>query len=349
MVKTIIRSGLFIAGFVAGLIFLEAYFQLIEFQMPYFELSAKQGKKMLPSKRIVYFGEGFYMGATNQYGYLGTAYPQKKDPKKIRIAMIGDSYVEGFQLFDKYHFARIAEQKLNAGLPSPKYEILNFGVGNYDFNDMMVAYMNYVKSFNPDVLVFLVKYDDFMSAKNFIPSPVLKSYKDSVIIDYSFTNSKMFKVYKKLSWAFDNSALVYALNNAFKISKRKDEFNGILFDKFYTSFRKTGTQPQSMDASFEAEDRLTRSFVWIKDKPCIFIFRSDIPKGFTEKANKMNIDIYNVDQALKKEFVPKGIEYDYWDVTREHGHWNYLAQDFVGNYIYKIILSEKQKIEQSKK
>ncbi|MGY4539603.1 hypothetical protein ACVW0P_004038 [Mucilaginibacter sp. UYNi724] len=349
MIKTILRSGLFIAGLIAGLIFLETYFQLIEFQMPYFELSPIQGKKMLPSKRIVYFGEGFYMGTTNQYGYLGTPYPKKKDPKKIRIAMIGDSYVEGFQLFDKYHFARIAERKLNLGLPSPKYEVLNFGVGNYDFNDMMIAYMNYVKEFNPDVLVFLVKYDDFMSSNNFVPSPVIKPFKDSVIIDYSFTKSKIYKVYKKLSFAFDNSALVYAANNAYKISKRKDEIDGILFDKFYTSFRKPGAPPEGMSPSFEAEERFIRSFAWVKDKRCIFLFRSDIPKGLTEKANKMNIDVYNVDQALKKEFTPKGIEYDYWDVTREHGHWNYVAQDFVGDYIYKIILSERQKIEQSKR
>ncbi|RYY69478.1 MAG: SGNH/GDSL hydrolase family protein [Chitinophagaceae bacterium] len=205
----------FILSCIASLLLLEGYFQITEFQLPYFELSSTVGKKMLPSKRITHFSEGFYLGGTNQYGYLGTGYPIEKTPGKVRVAIIGDSYVEGLHVSDKEHFTRIAETILNKSLTSPKYEVLNFGVGNYNYNDMIISYMNYIRQFKPDIIVFLLEKGDFEFRPNFMPSPSLKLEKDSVVIDYSFTKTPVFKTYQKFAWAFENSALVSAANNAF--------------------------------------------------------------------------------------------------------------------------------------
>ena len=101
------RLGLFTVGAIIGLLLLELFYQLVEIQLPYHELSEQIGKKMIPNKRINYFKEGFYIGKSNEYGYLGNSYPPSRTNKSIRIALLGDSFTEGFHVFEDHHFGLI--------------------------------------------------------------------------------------------------------------------------------------------------------------------------------------------------------------------------------------------------
>ena len=42
--------------------------------------------------------------------------------------------------FEDHHFGRILEKKLNEDKGDQGYEVLNFGVGNYDYSDLVVQY-----------------------------------------------------------------------------------------------------------------------------------------------------------------------------------------------------------------
>ncbi len=181
------KTGLFIIGAIIGLLLLEIYYQLVEIQLPYHELNERIGKKILPDKRINYFKEGFYLGASNEYGYLGHPYPPERKNNNIRIALLGDSFTEGFHVFEDQHFGHILENMLNQYEQGPDYEVMNFGVGNYNYNDMIIQYKNFVMDFDPDILVFVIHEQDFLFRDDyFIPCPALKMSNDSLVIDYSF-------------------------------------------------------------------------------------------------------------------------------------------------------------------
>ena len=87
------------------------------------------GRVLRPNTNIILVNEGFFMGRVNRGGYLGPYYPEEKPSQTVRIALIGDSFVAGLQLFGRYHFRTIMEQSLKDSL-SDSVQVLNFAGSN---------------------------------------------------------------------------------------------------------------------------------------------------------------------------------------------------------------------------
>lgn len=90
---------------------------------------------------------------TNEYG-------MKSDPVgsgKPRIALLGDSFVEGFGNDNATTVQRYLATELGSS-----YEILNFGVsGNFTTIDELVIYDDFVRFFHPKIAVlFFLNYND---------------------------------------------------------------------------------------------------------------------------------------------------------------------------------------------
>lgn len=324
------RIGLYTLGAIIGLLLLELFYQLVEIQLPYHELSEQVGKKMIPNKRINYFKEGFYLGESNEYGYLGNSYPPSRSSKSIRIALLGDSFAEGFHIFEDFHFGRILEKRLNQDEPGPNYEVMNFGVGNYNYNDMIIQYKNFIMDFDPDILVFIIHEEDFLFRDDFfIPSPALRMRDDSLYIDYSFTSSRTYRIYRNISFLMENSCVFKALNSSVKMSKR-EACKQVLFDKFY--------RPKlEVPKKIVLDTRVFKSFEWINEKKVFFVFKEKLPEEISRQFDPYGVVSTSVEPALVSELGNKGIKYRYWDVTNTWGHWNHAAQAVVGDYLYKLI------------
>ena len=335
MKGVITNTGFYIIGAIIGFLLLELFYQVVEIQLPYHELNPRIGKKMIPSRRINYFKEGFYLGASNKYGYLGNPYPPARDKKKTRIALLGDSFAEGFHIFEEHHFGRILEDKLNQGADGQGYEVLNFGVGNYNYNDMLIQYKNFIGDFDPDILVFIIHEQDFRFRDDFfIPSPCLKLKEDSLVIDYSFTNGPTYRIYKSLSFFMERSCVFKALNSSVKMSKR-DACKQVLFAKFYRP--KIEIEPEVV-----LDARVFKSFGWLMDKQVFFVFKETLPVDITRKFEPYGINCTSVEPDLMSELGEKGINYRFWDVTNTWGHWNHAAQKVVGDYLYRLILEYEE-------
>ena len=90
---------------------------------------------------------------TNEYG-------MKSDPVRPgtrRVALLGDSFVEGFGLDNE----RTAAHRLEE-LVGPPYQVLNFGVSGYFSTiDETALFDNFAKFFSPEItLLFFVAYND---------------------------------------------------------------------------------------------------------------------------------------------------------------------------------------------
>ena len=342
MRRVLSNIGIYAIGAILGIMLMELFYQVVEIQLPYHELNERVGKKMIPSRRINYFKEGFYLGASNKYGYLGNSYPPARNNNNIRIALLGDSYTEGFHVFEDQHFGRILENKLNEDKGDQGYEVLNFGVGNYDYSDLVVQYKNFVEDFDPDILLFTIHEQDFHFRDGFfIPSPVLKMKDDSLIIDYSFTSGRTYQVYNRISFLMDNSCVIKALNNAYKISKR-DAFKQILFDKLYRPDVIASEFIPSMDPDPELDIRVYKSMEWFKDKKVFFLFKQDVSPEFRQEFEKYGVICSLADSLLFSELGDKGIHFKYWDVSNTWGHWNHDAQKVVGEHLYGMIKQNEE-------
>ena len=99
---------LFFLSFVFTLFLIEVFLQVSEVS----SLSVTKNDELLgsslkPNSNLILFNEGFYIGKVNKYGYYGPDYPPDKDNNIVRIALIGDSYVESHQLFDRNSLRKI--------------------------------------------------------------------------------------------------------------------------------------------------------------------------------------------------------------------------------------------------
>ncbi len=98
---------------------------------------------------------------TNSLGMRGKEI--SAEDTRERIALLGDSYVEGYAVNDNQTIGSYLETLLNK-----KYEVMNFGVsGGFGTIHEVALYHNYARHFNPAYLVlFFVNYNDLYDNVN---------------------------------------------------------------------------------------------------------------------------------------------------------------------------------------
>ena len=324
---------------------LELFLQTAEVELPYHALSPKLGKSMLPDKRIVMLKEGFYLGETNAYGYIGKEYPPERKPGTFRVALMGNSYAEGFQLFERYHYARILEQELSRRT-GREVEVLNFGLGNANFHDMYLNYRNFASEFQPDLVLYVVKSENMKERNSyFIPSPYFYLDSDSLLIDYSFTDKGTYQNYQRLKPLMEHSSLFKMVQNAYKLSA-KGRAPKILFDKFYTVLvQETEEQgSQDEDNAFEKDPEVRtkpvvlteiteKIFSEIARGPQAIIVARDQAPAFPEATvQAAGIPIIFPNDTLD-DLKARGIDPYYWKATNRKGHWNHEGHAAIGHFL----------------
>lgn len=94
---------------------------------------------------------------TNNLGMRGAEASILKEPDKTRIALLGDSFIEGFGSNDSSTIQSMLTEQLGE-----QYEVLNFGVsGGFGTIHELALYENFVTHFKPDyVFLFYLNYND---------------------------------------------------------------------------------------------------------------------------------------------------------------------------------------------
>lgn len=97
---------------------------------------------------------------TNSYGMADKEYPLGKPANARRIALIGDSILQGWGVPIQESFQALLEEKLNAeaGSASRKFELLNFGVGGYRITQNLEVMTSITPRFQPDAYVVTLTY-----------------------------------------------------------------------------------------------------------------------------------------------------------------------------------------------
>ena len=125
-------------------------------------------------------GSGTFMGVeikTNAHKLRDYDYDFAKPPGIIRILMLGDSITLGWGApFDDITSKRL-ERRLNAGLATPRYQVINTGVGNYNTAMEVAYFVGEGYRYDPDIVVLNYFINDAE------PTPIRKQ---NVLFEHSY-------------------------------------------------------------------------------------------------------------------------------------------------------------------
>lgn len=120
-----------------------------------------KGALYVPNASYRFEFEGFSEGHFNSHGFRDYERTIEKPRGTFRIAIIGDSYVEGLHVDLSETFPALLDQHFDHGAISQNVEVLTFGHSAYGTSDALMYYLNYAAEYSPDmvVLAFVTRTD----------------------------------------------------------------------------------------------------------------------------------------------------------------------------------------------
>lgn len=121
----------------------------------FYELDFVTGWKLRPGASGWQTGEGEALIEINAEGMRDKARARAKPQGTLRVALLGDSFVESMQVPLEKTFGSLMEPKVAqcAGRPA---EVLNFGVTGYGTAQELLTYRHRARAFDPDVVALVV-------------------------------------------------------------------------------------------------------------------------------------------------------------------------------------------------
>ena len=168
-------------------------------------------------------------GRINARGWRDRERTLVKGPGVYRVAVVGDSYVEAFQVELDSTFTQIAERAL-AGREDVAVEVLNFGRSGMTQTEELLVLERDVLPYQPDLVVVvfvpLNDIDDMDPATTFEPlRPFFQLTEEGELaLDRSFARTPAFRARRRVGWLKQRSALVSLVaerTNARALARRK--------------------------------------------------------------------------------------------------------------------------------
>lgn len=105
-------------------------------------------------------------------------YPVEKPKNTFRIITLGDSFTQGAYTDTKDSYPEQLEDYLNKSVScnAKKFEVINLGVFGYDIQYSVERYKLKGQKYNPDLIIWLLKDDDFIQINEITTSLEKKYY-----------------------------------------------------------------------------------------------------------------------------------------------------------------------------
>jgi hypothetical protein len=222
--KLFARLLLILLGFLLGGIVAEVALRVAGYSYPeFYSLDQSRGYALRPGAEGWYRKEGNVYVRINNEGLRDQEHLLTKAPDTIRIAVVGDSYPEGFSVSLEETFWWVMGKKLREcnAFPGKKIEVLNFGVSGYGTAQELLTLREQVWKFSPDIVMLAVTTNNDITDNNRalkktdeIPYFVYQNYQ--LKLDDSFKDSRAFRwrqsgISRFARWMRDHSRVVQAM------------------------------------------------------------------------------------------------------------------------------------------
>jgi lysophospholipase L1-like esterase len=221
------KLALILFGLLMGLTIAELGLRVAGYSYPGFYMpDATRGHALIPNMEGWYRKEGAAYVRINSAGQRDRERTKTKPPDTIRIAVIGDSYAEAFQVPVEEAFWSIMEDRLrgNGFVPGKQIEVLNFGVSGYGTAAELLTLRERVWDYEPDIVLLAVTTNNDVSdnsreLKRTDEAPYFVYRQENLVLDDSFQTSRAFLLRQsKLSrfgrWIKDHVRCLQAINEA---------------------------------------------------------------------------------------------------------------------------------------
>jgi hypothetical protein len=183
------------AALIASLLLGELLLRLMGVSYPVFiQTDPVLGAAHIPGARGHYRIEGESWIQINSDGMRGPEVSLQKPAGTYRIALLGDSYIEGVQVPFEKTVGEVIARRLSELRGSP-VQVLNFGVGGYSSAQELLTLQHKVWKYSPDLILLAVTTgndisDNYRPLKRagYVPYYVFKD--GELVVDTSFLKSK---------------------------------------------------------------------------------------------------------------------------------------------------------------
>jgi lysophospholipase L1-like esterase len=154
------------------LILVEGSLQVVAMVWPSYDVLFLQpdkavGWKQVPDLQWEWTGHYWYASdfsvaiTTNSVGFRDSDYEITKSPGVKRVALLGDSFIEGVQVPFENTSGQRLERLLNSqpDAGGSQWQVLNFGISNYGVGQYLLTWDQYASVYHPDyVAIFVAKF-----------------------------------------------------------------------------------------------------------------------------------------------------------------------------------------------
>ena len=172
------------------------------------------GFRFRPRARYRHTDEGFSQGRINAHGWRDRDHAFAKPAGVKRIEVIGDSFVEAFQVAEDSALAAQLERRLNArAADRDRYEVVALGRSGMGTTEEYLTYEHWGTAYDPDVVAVLFILNDFIdNTKELDPSGDIRPYfverNDSLALDTTFLATAGFRARVRSDALKNRSSLV---------------------------------------------------------------------------------------------------------------------------------------------
>jgi hypothetical protein len=222
-----VKLAVVAASILTGLLIFEVFLRVVGFTYPvFYQPDASRGYALQPGIEGWYRKEGEAFVRINGEGLRDREHAKRKPAGTLRIAVVGDSYAEAFQVEREKAFwsvleRRLAECRALAGRP---VEVINFGVSGYGTAQELLTLREKVWDYSPDVVLLAVTtnndvLDNSRALKQTDEIPYFVLSGDQLVLDNSFRDTAAFRLRESAlnrlgRWLRDHLRFVQAVHQA---------------------------------------------------------------------------------------------------------------------------------------
>ena len=185
-----------------GLLLFELFLRAVGFTYPiFYQPDETRGYALRPGIEGWYRKEGAAFVRINSEGLRDREHAKGRAAGTLRIALLGDSYAEAFQVEQGAAFWSVLEQRLEGctALNDRKVEVINFGVSGYGTAQELLTLREKVWDYEPDVVLLAVTtnndvLDNSRKLKNTDEIPYFNLRDDALALDNSFRDTTAFRL-----------------------------------------------------------------------------------------------------------------------------------------------------------
>jgi hypothetical protein len=197
-----VRLAVVAASVLFALLTFEGFLRVVGYTYPvFYQPDEVRGYALWPGAEGRYRREGAAHVSINSDGLRDREHTKSKPANTLRIAVVGDSYAEAFQVEREQAFWSVLERGLRdcPALAGREVEVINFGVSGYGTAQELLTLREKVWSYSPDVVLLAVTtnndvLDNSRALKVTDEIPYFRLDGDHLTLDDSFRQTAAFRL-----------------------------------------------------------------------------------------------------------------------------------------------------------